>query len=164
MITLRQDIYENDALKIASWLDDGEITSFLNEEENISKRIRRLVDTSRMPVYNQVFNQKGLFYLICLQDDPIGYVKFISQAKGHEIVITIGEKTLWGQGYGKIALTKALSEAFFAQRFQKITAKIKLMNERSLSLFTHLGFDEVKSQEEILHLKMDLDTFLKKAA
>ncbi len=164
MISLRQDIYQNDALKIACWLEDGEISSFLNEEENISHHIRRLVDNSRMPVYNQVFNQKGLFFLICLKDESIGYVKFISKGKAHEIVIAIGEKELWGQGYGKKALQKALSEAFFSLRFQEITAKIKLMNERSLTLFTHLGFDKEKVNDEMLHLKMDLKTFLKKAA
>ncbi len=164
MITLRQDIYQNDALKIASWLEDGEITSYLNEEENISRSIRRLVDTSRMPVYNQVFNQKGLFYLICLEQQSIGYVKFISKSNGHEIVITIGEKELWGKGYGKKALQKALSEAFFSHRFQEITAKIKVMNDRSLALFTHLGFDEEKIHEEMLHLKIDFHTYLKKVA
>lgn len=164
MISLRQDIFQDDALKIASWLEDAEITSFLNEQENISQSIRSLVNSSRMPVYNQIFNQKGLFYLICLDQKSIGYVKFISKGSHHEIVIAIGEKDLWGQGYGKKALKKALSEAFFAQRYQEITAKIKVMNERSLTLFTHLGFDEEKAHEEMLHLKIDFHTFLKNAA
>lgn len=164
MISLRQDIFQQDALKIAAWLEDSEITSFLNEEENISHRIRHLVDTSKMPVYNQIFNQRGLFFLICLDGESIGYVKFISKGSGHEIVIAIGEKELWGQGYGKKALKKALSEAFFSQRYQKLTAKIKVKNERSLTLFTHLGFDEDKIHDEMLHLKMDFHTFIKKAA
>ncbi len=164
MISLRKDIYQTDALKIASWLEDEEITSFLNEKENISHSIRRLVDTSQMPVYNQVFNQKGLFFLICLEEESIGYVKFISKGQAHEIVIAIGEKDLWGQGYGKKALQKALSEAFFTLRLEQITAKIKLMNERSLTLFTHLGFDKEKVKDEMLHLKMDFKTFIKKAA
>lgn len=164
MITLRQDIFQNDALKIATWLEDAEITSYLNEMENISQSIRHLVDSSKMPVYNQIFNQKGLFYLICLDEEAIGYVKFIGKGTQHEIVIAIGEKDLWGQGYGKKALKKALSEAFFAQRYQEITAKINVMNERSLTLFTHLGFDEEKVHDEMLHLKLDFNTFIKKAA
>lgn len=164
MISLRQDIFMEDALKIADWLEDQEIIAFLNEDTQMSHQIRSLVETSRMPIYNQVFNQKGLFYLICLHGESIGYVTFVPKSQGHEIVITIGEKELWGQGYGKSALKKALCEAFFSLRSQKINAKIKKMNKRSLLLFEHLGFEDQGSHKDLHHLSMDFTTFLKKAA
>ncbi len=164
MITLRQDIFTEDALKIADWLEDHEIVAYLNEEDQISEQIKKLVNTSNLPIYNQVFNQRGLFYLICLHGESIGYVKFVPKKLGHEIVITIGDKDLWGKGYGKAALKKALSEAFFSLRYEKIDAKIKPMNTRSLVMFEHLGFKENNSKEDMLHLSMDINTFLKKAA
>ncbi|SDI80659.1 Protein N-acetyltransferase, RimJ/RimL family [Proteiniclasticum ruminis] len=164
MISLRQDIFMEDALKIADWLEDQEIIAHLNEDTQMSRQIRSLVETSRMPLYNQVFNQKGLFYLICLKDEAIGYVTFIPKANAHEIVITIGEKELWGKGYGKSALKKALCEAFFSLRTQKINAKIKHLNKRSLSLFEHFGFEGDMVKQDLYLLSMDFDTFLKKAA
>lgn len=164
MISLRQDIFVEDALKIANWLDDQDIVEHLNEGTQMSSAIRSLVQTSRMPLYNQVFNQKGLFYLICLKNEAIGYVTFIPKGTGHEIVITIGEKDLWGQGYGKKALKKALCEAFFTLRAEKINAKIKHRNKRSLSLFEHFGFEGDKVRNDLYLLSMDFNTFLKKAA
>jgi RimJ/RimL family protein N-acetyltransferase len=164
MITLRQDIFTEDALKIADWLEDNEIIAYLNEEDQISDQIRHRVNTSNLPIYNQIFNQRGLFYLICLHGESIGYVKFVPKRKGHEIVITIGDKELWGQGYGKTALKKALSEAFFSLRYEKIEAKIKPMNKRSLFMFEHIGFESGESSGEIHHLSMDMNTFLKIAA
>lgn len=164
MITLRQDIFTKDALKIADWLEDHEIVSHLNEENQISDQIRYLVDTSNLPIYNQIFNQQGLFYMICLHGESIGYVKFVPKKSGQEIVITIGDKDLWGKGYGKTALKKALSEAFFSLRFEKIDAKIKSMNKRSLLMFEHLGFEKNGEVTDLHHFSMDLDTFLKKAA
>ncbi len=164
MITLRQDIFTKDALKIADWLEDHEIVSHLNEENQISDQIRYLVDTSNLPIYNQIFNQQGLFYMICLHGESIGYVKFVPKKSGQEIVITIGDKDLWGKGYGKTALKKALSEAFFSLRFEKIDAKIKSMNKRSLLMFEHLGFEKNGEVTDLHHFSIDLDTFLKKAA
>lgn len=164
MITLRQDIFTKDALKIADWLEDHDIISHLNEEDQISDQIRNLVNSSNLPIFNQVFNQRGLFYMICLHDESIGYVKFVQKKSGQEIVITIGDKNLWGKGYGKTALKKALSEAFFALRFEKIDAKIKAMNRRSLLMFEHLGFEENGKNTDLHHFSMDMDTFLKIAA
>jgi RimJ/RimL family protein N-acetyltransferase len=164
MITLRQDIFTKDALRIADWLEDHEIVSHLNEEDQISDQIRNLVDSSNLPIYNQIFNQQGLFYMICLHDESIGYVKFVPNKSGQEIVITIGDKELWGKGYGKTALKKALSEAFFALRYEKIDAKIKSMNKRSLLMFEHLLFEEYGKNTDLHHFSMDMDTFLKKAA
>jgi len=164
MISLRQDIFTEDALKIADWLEDEDILLHLNEEKNISKSIRSLVQISNMPFYNQVFNTKGNFYLIYLKEDPIGFVKFIPKKDSHEIVITIGEKKLWGNGYGKTALKKALSEAFLSNRYHKIKAKVNMLNARSLSMFEHLGFDKELERNDTIHLSMDFTTYLKKAA
>ncbi|WP_312654445.1 GNAT family N-acetyltransferase [Proteiniclasticum sp.] len=164
MITLRQDIFSKDALKIADWLDDHEIIEHLNEHGETGNHIRALVKKTTLPVFNQVFNQRGAFYLICLKEESIGYVKFIPKKSGHEIVITIGKKELWGKGYGRKALKKALNEAFFILRYKKIDAKIKAQNIRSLCLFEHIGFDGTKVREDLHHLSMDIDTYLKKAA
>ncbi|MFH5837180.1 GNAT family N-acetyltransferase [Proteiniclasticum sp. C24MP] len=164
MITLRQDIFTEDALKIADWLEDHEIVAYLNEEDQISDQIRQMVNSSNLPIYNQIFNRRGLFYLICLHGESIGYVKFVPKKSGHEIVITIGDKGLWGQGYGKTALKKALSEAFFSLRYEKIDAKIKTMNKRSLFMFEHIGFETNTNSTDMHHLSMDMDTFLKIAA
>lgn len=164
MITLRQDIFSEDALKIADWLDDQEIIEHLNEHGATSDHIRKLVKNSTLPIYNQVFNQRGTFYLICLDGESIGYVKFIPKKSGHEIVITIGDKDLWGKGYGTRALKKALNEAFFSLRYEKIDAKIKAGNRRSLCLFEHIGFGGIRVHENLHHLSMDIDTYLKRAA
>lgn len=164
MITLRQDISLDDALCIADWLEDEDVLRYLNEDLGISHSIRNLVLTTRMPLYNQTFNNRGPFYLICHDNAPIGYVKFIQKSGFHEIVITIGDKSLWGKGFGKRALNLALQEAFFTHRFNTVNAKIKTENHRSVNLFEHVGFLPLDPYADNLHFTMSMTTYLKKAA
>lgn len=117
-----------------------------------------------LPVYNSIFNSRGNFHLIRLEEESIGYANLIPNGRSHEIVIVVGKKELWGHGFGKAALRKLLNHALFEIRTQVVTAKITHLNQRSIRLFKHLGFDEKCVYEKNLLLSLELKTYLKIAA
>lgn len=163
-LSLRKEIQAKDALTIASWMEDEEIMRYLNEDRSAGVKIRQMVERTALPEYTHLFNDKGNFHIICHQDKPVGYVNLIPKGAGHEIVIAIGEKSLWGKGFGKVALRKALMKVFLEMRTKALSAKIKCANERSLRLFRSIGFQVEDVVNDTTVLSMDLTTFLKKAA
>lgn len=163
-IFLCQEVTYEDAMQIAEWLDDEEVSRHLNEGQHVSSSIRSTVQRVNLPVYNSLFNKKGNFHLIRHQDESIGYANLIPKGSSHEIVIVVGNKELWGQGFGKEALKKLLNHAFFEMRTQSVKAKITHLNHRSIRLFKSMGFDEEHAYEKNLLLSLDFRTFMKKAA
>lgn len=86
--------------------------------------------------------------MICPGDgQAIGFVKLARTAAAgeYEIVYAIGEESLWGQGYGKTAIGKALTFAFAFADLQAVSviAKINPENTRSRRLAAACGFREV---------------------
>lgn len=163
-IFLCQEVTYEDAMQIAEWLDDEDVSRHLNEGEHVSSSIRNTVQRVNLPVYNSLFNKKGNFHLIRHEEEPIGYANLIPKGSAHEIVIVVGNKELWGKGFGKAALQKLLNHAFFEMRTQSVKAKITHLNHRSIRLFKSLGFREEQVYEKNLLLSLDFKTYLKKAA
>jgi RimJ/RimL family protein N-acetyltransferase len=56
------------------------------------------------------------------------------------IGLSIGQKSEWGKGYASEALTAVIDYAFTSLNMNRITAEIYCFNERSVRLFTGLGF------------------------
>jgi [ribosomal protein S5]-alanine N-acetyltransferase len=54
--------------------------------------------------------------------------------------LVIGERALWGQGYGREALGGLLRLAFDRLRLRRVGAQVYAFNERSLRLFEAAGF------------------------
>ena len=51
-----------------------------------------------------------------------------------------GEQSLWGQGYGSLAVQAALRQAFFEWRAEKLIARIYQENLRSVNTVCGCGF------------------------
>lgn len=65
--------------------------------------------------------------------------------------IVIGDKSVWGQGIGRAALTMLLEYAFTVQNLERIYAEAYGFNGRSHRLLEHVGFQRegVLRQHEI---------------
>jgi len=103
-IQLRQEVYQDDAWKIADWLDDHEVIQYLNEGQNVVESIKQVIQRVNMPVLTHLFNQKGSFFIIIEERQPIGFLRLVPKGKAAEMVIVIGEKEKWGKGIGKHAI------------------------------------------------------------
>lgn len=151
-VFLRKNIDRQDMMLLAQWLGNGQITRYLNEYRSSVYELSRLADTVPEPMLGYHLNRHGHFFMICPGDgQAIGFVKLARTAVAgeYEIVYAIGEESLWGQGYGKTAIGKALTFAFADLRAVSVIAKINPENARSRRLAAACGFREVGPSGEM---------------
>ena len=151
-IFLRADVEPADVQDLANWMEDREVTRYLNEERGTAERLRKLAASVPAPMLTHHFNQRGRFFMACGGDEgAVGFVKLkeMEDARCYEIVFAIGDQTLWGNGYGSQAVQAAESRAFLDWRARKLTAKIYHGNVRSVRTVLRCGFREERRLENL---------------
>ena len=152
-IFLRADMRPVDVQNLADWMENRDVTRYLNEEECAAEQLQELLETVPAPMLTYHFNQQGRFFMVCDAADrsSIGFVKLKKQAdcRSDEIVFAIGDDTLWGNGYGSQAVRAAEAQAFLDWRAKKLTAKIYHGNSRSARTVRRCGFREERKLEEL---------------
>ncbi|MCM0650722.1 GNAT family N-acetyltransferase [Clostridium swellfunianum] len=164
-VLLRQEVFSSDAWKLIEWLEDTEITQYLNEKQNVGNSIRQVISRVNLPILTHLFNQDGSFFILTTpEDEPIGFLRLIPKGNNTEMVIVIGDKKRWGMGLGSSAIFQGLKHAFFQWRSDKVVAKIKFKNERSVRVFKKVGFKKEKELLKEAQYAISIDEFLKSAA
>lgn len=135
---------EGDLHRLYRWINDPEVSIFLDQ-------------TFPLPlVYEAEFLKKSMtrpafptdiIFAICLNEDDrhIGVMGLHRIRYDHGTASTgsfIGEKDLWGQGYGFDAKMILLDFAFNTLRLRKVTAGAKAFNGRSLGFNAKCGYRE----------------------
>jgi RimJ/RimL family protein N-acetyltransferase len=162
-VNLKQEVTRYDAMTIMKWMENHEITRYLNEATNISFKLKEAVDRVNMHIMTHLFNNEGSFYII--HDDnhnPLGFLKLARKHKEVEMVIVIGEQKLWGQGIGKSSIKRGLDIAFFQWRLPRVIAKIKSNNIRSIKAFENLGFVLEYEHTNTLVYSLSMDDYIKR--
>ncbi len=140
-LNLRQEITREDAFSIVKWMEDHEVTRYLNELSNIALDIKDTIHRVNTVILTPLFSRNGSFYMICIGNhDPIGFLKLVHRPQEAEMVIVIGDKKRWGHGYGTQAIRQGLDMAFFHWRKTRVIAKINPDNKRSIKAFEKSGF------------------------
>ncbi len=161
-INLRQEITREDALSIVNWMEDHEVTRYLNELTNIALDIKETISRGNTVVLTPLFSRNGSFYMICTgSNDPIGFLKLVHKMEEAEMVIVIGDKKRWGHGYGTQAIQHGLNMAFFHWRRTRVTAKINPDNKRSIKAFEKSGFQFEKALPHCKLYSITLSDFIK---
>jgi len=160
-IRLRQEVFAADAWKIADWMEDSEIVRYLNEEQNISDSIKQVIQRVNMPILTHLFNRSGSFFIITEEEKSIGFLRLAQKGKSAEMVIVIGEKEKWGKGFGRHAILQGLRHAFYEWRMDEVIAKININNERSIRVFSKVGFKPVKKLPKGMQYSISIKEFLK---
>lgn len=163
-IQLRQEVFSDDAWRIIDWLEDDEVTRYLNEHHNVTNSIKQVLDRVNMPILTHLFNQNGSFFIVSMEEEPVGFLRLVSNHPEAEMVIVIGDRENWGKGLGTSAIFHGLKHAFFEWRVNKVIAKIKFQNERSIKVFKKAGFKYEKSLPKEVQYSISIDDFLKLAA
>ncbi len=140
-VNLKQEITRYDAMVIMNWMENNEITRYLNETTDIVNEIKQAIDRVNMIIMTHLFNREGSFYLIYADNyNPLGFLKLVKRNKEAEMVIVIGDQKLWGRGIGKASIKRGLDIAFFQWRIPNVIAKINSNNIRSINAFVNSGF------------------------
>ncbi|HPE94671.1 MAG TPA: GNAT family protein [Bacillota bacterium] len=141
-VFLRRDIHTDDPHHIIKWLNNTNVTAFLSDSSVSARELE--IMTRQLPDYlwAMQLNSQGIFYMIDVEEAPAGFIKLVESGKDeYEIVVTIGEESAWGIGFGTDAVKKCLYSAFFDRRAKAIAATIHNKNERSIRLFEKLKFE-----------------------
>ncbi|MBP1890076.1 RimJ/RimL family protein N-acetyltransferase [Clostridium moniliforme] len=163
-ISLRQEVFRDDALMIIDWLNDFEITRYLNEDSQICTHIKNIIENSNNPVLTPIFNQNGSFFMIDKKEEPIGFLKLVPKRDKAEIVIAIGNKDEWGKGIGPNVVLQGLKTAFFDWRVNEVIAKVKYDNNRSRRVFEKIGFEMDKNLSNEVQYNLTMMDFFKQIA
>ncbi|MDY3281107.1 GNAT family N-acetyltransferase [Dysosmobacter sp.] len=141
-VFLRSDIHPEDVSHLIRWLRNRNVTRYLNEDASAPEQLEQLLRATPPPLLTCRLNQHGRFFLICRNwGPPLGFVKLTPHGPGvYEIVFAVGEQSLWGQGYGSLAVQAALRQAFFEWRAEKLIARIYQENLRSVNTVCGCGF------------------------
>jgi RimJ/RimL family protein N-acetyltransferase len=162
-VSLKQEVTRNDALTIMKWMENHEVTKYLNEISNIASEIRNTIQRVNLTIMTHLFNRNGSFYIICTDEShPIGFLKLVYGNKEAEMVIVIGDKNKWGQGLGTEAIEQGLNQAFFQWRMPRVIAKINPENNRSIKAFEKSGFH---FERELIHSSLysiSLEEYIKR--
>lgn len=160
-VVLNQEVTRNDALTIMDWMENHEVTKYLNELSYVSQEIKQAVDRVNMSILTQLFNRNGSFFLIHDElNHPIGFLKLVRHAHEVEMVIVIGDQSKWGFGLGKLAILQGLNIAFFQWRSPRVIAKINTRNIRSVKAFESSGFTYEKEVGAIKLFSISQDQFI----
>lgn len=127
------------------WANDAELNYYDDDRpfpaepvslETTRAMLRRIVDSSDCGIVRFAIHRQE-------DDSCIGLcmIALIDRYnKRCNIGISIGEKDQWGSGYGREALQALVEHSFGPLGMNRIGAEVYDYNERSLRLFTGIGF------------------------
>jgi len=123
------------------WLSDAETTAYLSMRSPMSRPMEE--DWFERAVAQQ--GKDGYHFVICRLDDdrPIGTIGLfaLDLVNGKAgLGITIGEKQLWGQGYGSDALNALVDFGFGQLRLERIWLEVYDFNVRARRSYEKNGF------------------------
>lgn len=163
-IFLQPEIRMRDMDNLLRWLKNETVTQYMNESNTVSDEIRSVMKNVPDYLWRCQLNRHGCFFLIC--DDTarsIGFVRCVPLSGSvYEIVFAIGEASLWGNGYGAAAVSKAVAHLFLELRATQVVAKIYHGNTRSKHTVRHCGFMEAECGEKLSVFSLTLEQYLKK--
>ncbi|HBR30504.1 MAG: GNAT family N-acetyltransferase [Eubacteriales bacterium] len=165
-VFLRADITASDAYALIDWLKNKKITKYMNESPKVTENIHTILKQGNTPFLTMYFNRQGRFFMI--DDDknlPIGFIKLVETEveNSYEIVIAIGDESIWGRGYGRNAVNKCLQMVFYEWRADKIIANIHYENRHSINLFEKMGLKKEKENRNTIRYRITKEEYLKRA-
>ncbi len=134
--------YSDETLELwVKWMNDPEIRQYMYRSLTSNKdRIKEWLELASI-------SESRHYFTIMTEGKNIGFVS-VRQDKNPkdtaEIGIIIGEKEYQGKGIGSTVLKKVLTKCEDEYHLSSVRALIKPFNEKSVKLFTKLGFVEDK--------------------
>ncbi len=131
----------SDIPNFVRWLNDAETTSFLNMRAPMSEAMEE-------KWFEGMLERQGkdhYHYVICLleNDVPIGSLALfaVDHINGNAgIGISIGEKSLWGKGYGTDAMNALVDFGFGMLRLERMWLEVYVFNKRARRSYDKSGF------------------------
>ncbi|MPM71215.1 hypothetical protein SDC9_118178 [bioreactor metagenome] len=163
-IFLHPDIDRPRTSRLIGWLENPAVMRYLNEEQGISSRLRKVAERTDPVFLACQLNRQGRFFFVCREghSEPIGFVRLAELKKhdAYELVVAIGQQTLWGRGYGTQAICRCLETAFFDRRANTVAANVHRDNLRSLRAVEKAGLRRMSQGGDYVHFSLTREEYL----
>ncbi len=137
-LVLRHIFPEDVGEYYAKWLNDPEVSGFLESGGKV-----HTVESIRDWVKWNNNSADRLLLGIFSDGGHIGNITFYDIDKKNKVLrigVMIGDKSLWGLGYGKEAVKGAMEFAFLEMSMHRVEAGIHSENKSSVCMFESLDF------------------------
>ena len=124
---------------IRRWANDPEIRSLTGETKPMSK-------AEAEAFYERVKDDEHrVWFIVALQENDrligeAGLLRMFPAWRTTDLSIILGEKDVWGQGYGTEAIHLLLDYAFGYLNFHRVAIGVVGFNERALTFYERVGF------------------------
>jgi len=138
----------DDADKWAAWDNDLEVALPLGDEAYSSYALER----ERDAVAGTIKSEGHTFTIVDLSsDEPVGRCMLFNVDhvnRSAMLGIVIGEKTLWGKGYGRDAVSLLLDHAFNLLNLNSVMLGTFSFNRRAIRCYEQAGFQVIGRRRE----------------
>lgn len=141
----------DDAAVIARWDTDSEFIRLLDSSPAYPRnedQVARWIENEQKSCDNFLFGIR-----LVETDDLIGWLELDGIQWNHQtcsLGIGIGNRALWGQGYGAEAMNLALEFAFYELNLHGVHLTVFSYNQRAITLYEKLGFQREGAYREYL--------------
>jgi RimJ/RimL family protein N-acetyltransferase len=137
-----------DAEKYVEWLNDLEVTHYLN-------MARRTVSVEKEKEFLQrMVKEENIFAIIRKDKDRLigncGLHNVDGINRTAELGIFIGDKSCWGKGYGEEAVKLLLDHGFNILNLKNIMLRVFSFNERARRCYEKCGFKTIGSRRKAI--------------
>jgi RimJ/RimL family protein N-acetyltransferase len=142
------ELDRRNAETIRAWLNDPEIHRFLLVGH---VPITREQEERYYDLQSETSDSFGFEIRLARDGRYIGNIglKDVDFIHRHgEIGVVIGDKTMWGQGFGGDAIVACLSFAFDTLGLHRVSIRVHAEHPRALALYGRLGFVETGRERE----------------
>jgi RimJ/RimL family protein N-acetyltransferase len=143
--------------RYVSWLNDPETVRF-------SRQRSRRHDTTSCRAYIQSFDGTPNYAAAIVARDPaIGHIgninAYVDEGNGTaDVGILIGERAVWGKGYGVEAWIAFCRFLLHGRKLRKVTAGTMALNEAMLGVMRRSGMrDDGRRVRQMLHEGREVD-------
>jgi len=123
--------------KYVDWLNDSEVVKYSEQRHKL-----HTLSTCR-EYYESFKNQSNLFLVILIKDnlEHVGNITVLIDKNNlvADVAILIGEKTVWGEGYGKEAFVGIMNYLLQNSVVRKVTAGTMSINKPMLAIMHSSG-------------------------
>ena len=139
---LLRPLAEDDVPLLTRWLFDPDILHWLQLSEDppelrTEEAVRERFERMQADPFTQTWR------IDTAEDRPVGQIELVDMHPLHrraEVHLSIGEKDIWGRGYGTLAVRRLLGHAFDDLRLRRVFAMADEDNVRVIRCFEKCGF------------------------
>ena len=144
-------IDENDFQKFAQWLNEPELSIYL---ETYNEIVTTQSEKNRL---DKAKNRHEYSIVELTNNELIGNCSLFRIDHLNQTAKTglfIGRKDIWNKGYGTEALSLLLDYGFKALNLHNISLQVYEYNERAIKIYEKIGFKKIGIRREALYRNM----------